>query len=389
MKILYVITKSNWGGAQKHVYDLAVAMKEKGYVSVVALGGEGVLMKRLEDAGVKVHPISSLGRDISINRDVVSFKDIFNIIKRERPDVLHLHSPKAAGLGAMAGRLLRIKKIIVTVHGWSFNEDRPIAQRLLIASFSWLTTLLAHKTILLSEREYAQALHFPGVKGKLVLIPLGIKQPVFLSIDGARQEIARRIGMDLNELGKRTLIGTITELHPNKGIFYLVNAMEQVVKNHPNAVCVVMGDGEDAASLHLLVKGKKLENNFFLVGYVENAAEYLKVFNIFVLPSVKEGLPYAILEAAFASLAVVATTVGGVPEMVEDMKSGVLVQPKNSKELAHALSFMIEHPGMRREYGAMLRESVASKFVIGKMTETIANLYHMESLSRLNAATEV
>ncbi len=375
MKILYVITKSNWGGAQRHVYDLAVAMKEKGHVPVVALGGEGILMKRLEDAGVKVHPLNSLGRDISVGRDAVSFKDIFNIIKRERPDVLHLHSPKAAGLGVLAGRLLRIKKMIVTVHGWSFNEDRPIAQKFLIAFFSWLTTLLAHKTILLSEKEYSQTLHFPGVKGKLALVPLGIRQPVFLSIDGARQEIAKRIGVDLNELGKRLLIGTITELHPNKGIFYLVNAMEQVVKDHPNAVCVVMGDGQDAASLRLLVKGKKLENNFFLVGYVENAAEYLKAFNIFVLPSVKEGLPYAILEAAFASLTVVATTVGGVPEMVEDMKSGVLVQPKNSKELAHALSFMIEHPQMRREYGAALRESTVNKFSIERMLGEVAKLY--------------
>lgn len=378
MKILYVITKSNWGGAQRHVYDLAVTMKEKGHVPVVALGGEGMLMKRLEDVGVKVHPINSLGRDISVGRDAVSFKAIFNIIKREKPDVLHLHSPKVAGLGALAGRILRVKKIIVTVHGWSFNEDRPIAQRLLIASFSWLTTLLAHKTILLSEREYSQALHFPGVKGKLVLIPLGIKQPVFLSIDGARQEIAKRIGMDLNELGKRLLIGTVAELHPNKGIFHLVNAMEQVAKDHPNAVCVIMGDGQDAASLRLLVKGKKLENNFFLVGYVENAAEYLKAFNIFALPSVKEGLPYAILEAAFASLAVVATTVGGVPEMVEDMKSGVLVQPKNSRELAHALSFMIEHPHMRREYGAALRESVVNNFSIEKMIGEVSKLYAVE-----------
>ncbi|MBU6427041.1 glycosyltransferase family 4 protein [Patescibacteria group bacterium] len=384
MKILYIITKSNWGGAQRHVYDLATAVKSKGHTPIVALGGDGVLMKRLEDAGVKTHTISQLGKNISLDKDAASFKDIFRIIKREKPDILHLHSPKAAGLGALAGRTSGVKKILVTVHGFSFNEDRPTAQKLLITFFSWLTMLLAHKTVLLSEKEYSQALRFPGVKNKLSLIPLGIKQPVFISIDGAKREISRLICMDPNEFSKRILIGTLAELHPNKGLPYLVNALEQTVKSHPNVACVIVGDGQDAAALHLMVKDKKLENNVFLTGYLENASEYLKAFNIFVLPSIKEGLPYAILEAAYASLPVVATTVGGIPEIVEDMKSGVLVQPKNSKELAHALSFMIEHPHMRREYGAALRESVAQKFSLEKMIDAISALYNQTRWNLVN-----
>ncbi|MFA6404944.1 MAG: glycosyltransferase family 4 protein [Candidatus Paceibacterota bacterium] len=375
MKILYIITKSNWGGAQRHVYDLALSMKEKSHTPIVALGGNGLLMKRLEDAGIKTYPINSLNRDISMNEDATSFMDIFRIIKRERPDILHLHSPKAAGLGSFAGKLLRVKKTIVTVHGWSFNEDRPISQRIIIAFFSWLTMLLSDKTILLSLREYSQAMHFPWVKNKLTIIPLGIKQPIFLSIDGARQEIGRRIGLDLNEIGKKMILGTVTELHPNKGLFYLINALEQVLPQNPNLVCIIIGDGEEATSLNLLIKSKKLENNVYLLGYIDNASEYLKAFNLFVLPSVKEGLPYVILEAGFASLPVIATTVGGIPEIVEDMKSGVLVQSKNIRELAHAISFMIEHPNMRREYSANLRESVAQKFLFEKMTSEISNLY--------------
>lgn len=375
MKILYIITKSNWGGAQKNVYDLALSMREKGHTTIVALGGNGLLMKRLEDAGIKTYPINSLNRDISMNEDTASFMDIFRMIKRERPDILHLHSPKAAGLGSLAGKLLKVKKIIVTVHGWSFNEDRPISKRIIIAFFSWLTMLLSDKTILLSEKEYSQAMRFPWIKNSLAIIPLGIKQPIFLSIDGARQEMGRRIGLDLNEIGRKMILGTITELHPNKGLFYLINALEQVLPQNPNLVCIIIGDGEEAASLNLLVKSKKLENNIFLLGYIDNASEYLKAFNLFVLPSVKEGLPYVILEAGFASLPVIATTVGGIPEIVEDMKSGVLVQSKNIRELSHAISFMIEHPNMRREYSANLRESVAKKYSFEKMTSEVSNLY--------------
>jgi len=375
MKILYVITKSNWGGAQKHVYDLAVGMKEKGHTTVVALGGDGILRKHLEDAGIKTHTITKLTRDMSLAKDSGSFWDIYKIIKRERPDVLHLHSPKAAGLGALAGRMLRAKKIVYTVHGWTFNEDRPMVQKGMIAFFSWLTVILCHKTILLSEREYNQALLFPKVKAKLVLITPGMRQPVFMSIDGAKQFIGKMANIDLAELGKKMIIGTIAELHANKGLSYLIKAMEQIRETHPNTLCVILGDGEEKEKLAAMIASAKLEDNVKLLGYIEDASHYLKALNIFILPSLKEGLPYALLEAGFASLPVISTTVGGIPEIVEDMKSGVLVQPKNSKELAHSISFMIEHPVMRRQYGTALRDAVMQKFSLQKMIDSVEELY--------------
>jgi len=375
MKILYIITKSNWGGAQKNVFELASAMKERGHTVSVALGGEGILQKKLEDISIKTYPISDLGRDISTKKDFASFRQIYSIIKREKPDVLHLHSPKAAGMGALAGRLQKIKSIIVTVHGWTFNEDRSVGQKIAIAGLSWFTSLLAHKTILISKKDYNQAEHFPGLKDKLSLIPTGIKPPIFMSIDGSKQILGKSIGMDIATINKKIVIGTIAELHPNKGLKYLVASMKQVAKDHPEAICIIIGDGDDKAMLHLTIKEAELENNIFLLGYLENASDYLKAFNIFVLPSEKEGLPYVILEAGCASLPVVATTVGGIPEVVEDMRSGVLVQPKNDKELSHALSFMIEHPAMRKQYGTILRETVIQNFSIEKMLDKTENLY--------------
>jgi glycosyltransferase involved in cell wall biosynthesis len=375
MKILYLITKSNWGGAQRHVFDLAVAMKEKGHDVAVALGGDGTLRTRLEAAGIYTHSITTLGRDISTSKDAGSLKEIISVIRHRRPDVLHMHSPKAAGLGSVAGRLLGVQSIIYTVHGWAFNEDRSLPQRLTIMFFSWLTMVLCHTTILLSEREYGQALNFPWVKEKLQLIPLGIKSPTFISVDGAKQSIAKHIGMPIPEFNKKTVIGTIAELHPNKGLPYLINAFTSVVMQYPQTALIIIGDGQDQPALHLLIKEKKLEQSVFLAGYMDHAAEYLKAFNIFVLPSLKEGLPYAILEAGCASLPVVATTVGGIPEIIEDMRSGVLVQPKNIRELSHALSFMIEHPDERRRYGSALKERVAQNFSVQKMVDSVAELY--------------
>ena len=378
MKILFCITKSNWGGAQRHVYDLAVAMKESGNEVFAAVGGEGLLKDKLEKAGVYTYSIASLGRDMSLGKDAGSFKELYSVIRDKKPDVLHLHSPKAAGLGSLAGRMLGIRKIVYTVHGWTFNESRPFWERAAIASASWATMLLCHKVILISHREYKQTERFPFVKKKIVLVPLGIRPPVFMSRDGAKQLFAKRTGMEFGEFDKRTVIGTVAELHRNKGLQYLIDAARDVIGAHPNSLFLVAGEGDERPRLEAQIKKLGLENDFKLIGYLEDGSQYLKAFSLFVLPSIKEGLPYTILEAGSASLPVVATIVGGIPEMISDMKSGILIQPKKSKELAHAIAFMIEHPEERRAYGAALHEKVQNDFSVEKMIASTQKVYQDE-----------
>jgi glycosyltransferase involved in cell wall biosynthesis len=375
VKILYVITKSNWGGAQRHVYDLAVAMKTAGHEVKVALGGAGMLKDRLEAVGIFTYPISSLGRDISVGKDAGSLREIWKIIREQKPDILHLHSPKAAGLGAFVGRILRVPQIVMTVHGWTWNERRPFAQRLGIVFFSWLTALLCHKVIVISERDRSQGARLPGIRDKIVLIPLGIKPAALMSVDGAKQAMAKAVGLSVQEYDKRFVVGTIAELHPNKGLPYLVNAMADVVSAHPSALCLIAGDGQDAGKLSALIQARHLDKNVFLLGYVADAAEYLKAFSLFVLPSLKEGLPYVLMEAGAASLPVVATTVGGIPDIIQDMHSGILIQPRNTRELSHAILFAIEHPKERRDYGARLKEAVMSRFSLERMIDETKKVY--------------
>jgi len=375
MKILYIITKSNWGGAQRHVFDLALDMKNRGYDVVVALGGDGILRSRLEEKSIPTRPINGLGRDVSVSKDAGSFKEIFNIIRREKPDIIHLHSPKAAGLGALAGRLLRVKKIIYTVHGWAFNENRPLYQKAIIVIFSWFTAILSHKIILLSQKELGQTLSFPFLKNKTVLIPLGIIAPTFMSVDGAKQFIAKKIGVPFADFNKKVVVGTIAELHPNKGLTFFIEAMKVVIEKHPNIMAVLVGDGEQYEYLKKLIEKGGLAKNIFLAGYVESASEYLKAFNFFILPSVKEGLPYTIIEAGYAGLPVIATTVGGIPEIIEDMKSGILIQPRKSSEIAHAINFCAEHTDVARQYAKALNETVKVKFALERMLKETEGVY--------------
>lgn len=372
---MYIITKSNWGGAQRNVFELAVEMKKRNHEVIVVLGGNGILKKKLEDAGVFTHIVESMNRDISIKDDWKSFKEIFSVIKHRKPDVVHLHSSKAIGIGALASRLLRVKKIISTIHGWAFNEERGLFGKIGIIFFSWLSMILSHKIIFVSEYDRLQAKRFPFVKNKLETIHIGINQTVFLSIDGSKQILSKLTGLENTIFNKKTIIGTIAELHKNKGLMYMIEAVSKISKNHPDVIFICIGEGEERQNLEKRISEFGLQDKVYLVGFVDNAVEIIKSFSIFVLPSIKEGLPYAILEAGNANLPVVATTVGGIPEIIEDMKSGVLVQPKKVSELTHAISFLIEQPSERKRYGTALKERINTNFDIAKMFDQTESVY--------------
>lgn len=372
MKILYLITKSNWGGAQRHVFDLAVQSKKAGHEVIVALGGEGILRDRLREESISTRPIQEMWRDIHLSKDIISLGKIFNVIREERPDVLHLHSAKAAGLGSLVGRLLGIKKIIYTVHGFAYNEDRPLYQKLPIIFFSWLTMLFSTHVILLYEKERKQTSHFPYISHKLFVINPGIATPKFFAIGSALQLLQAKSPLSFD---KRIIIGTIAELHPNKGLVYALEALEKLVLRFPSLLFFVIGEGDQRNALETMIKEKNLEKNVVLAGYIAGAAEYLKAFSLFLLPSVKEGLPYCLLEAGYAHLPVVATSVGGIPEIIEDMKSGILVQSKKPDELFHALEFLLKHKNIQREYARNLEEKIRRVFNQERMFAATLALY--------------
>ena len=143
-------------------------------------------------------------------------------------------------------------------------------------------------------------------------------------------------------------------------------------------IYVIIGEGEERTALQNLIQEMHLENEVFLIGKREGASSLLRAFDIFILPSIKEGLPYVILEAGVAELPVVASAVGGIPEIIQDMKSGILVKSKHEDEIALALEFLITNPQKRAEFGERLKEYVAENFSLEKMTTETGRLYEFK-----------
>ena len=340
MKIIIAITKSNFGGAQRYVYDVATSLS-KNHDVVVLFGGTGLLAEKLKTAGIRTISIPELGRDVSMTKDISVFFRILKIFKHEKPDALILNSSKIGGIGSLAGRFAKIKKIIFVVHGFAFNESRSAAQKILIRALYSFIFLFSTKIIAVSQAIYDQGMRLPFGKKKTMVIKLGIDAVPILSKESARQALG--ISPDT------FVVGTLAELHPIKGLSYAIEAIHLL--EIPNLTYVILGEGELRSELEKEIKEKKMENKVYIKGFIKDGSSYLKAFDIFLLPSLSEALSYTLIEAGFAEVPVIATSVGGIPEVIENEKTGLLIRPKNPKEIANAIRVLYENKDLPAQAG--------------------------------------
>jgi glycosyltransferase involved in cell wall biosynthesis len=359
-KVLYLITKATWGGAQRYVFDLATHLPESEYKVVIAYGQYGKLAKDLSEAGIRTREITSLRRDVAVFSDIASFFGIWKCILTEKPDVVHLNSSKAAGLGALAARLCGVKKIIFTVHGWPFKENRLPMSRMVIYFISWFTAFLSNAVIVVSKEDEAIGERMRWVGKKIFYIPIGIETPHFHS----RSEASMLLS--ITTLSPR--IVTIAELHPNKGLRYALAAMAELTKRGMDASYFILGDGEERQTLETLAREYHVSERVRFLGFIPDAARFLKAFDIFVLPSIKEGMPYVLLEAAEAGMQIVTTTAVN-PDVIERYEQVRAVSPADATRLADAI---LEAATAREERSLFPTRTI---FPLSTMVEATRALY--------------
>jgi len=411
--ILYIITKSVWGGAARYIYDLATHLSNE-FEAVVAAGGQGKFAQKIKETGLPYYQIKNFQRSINPFKDFFSFFEIIGLISQLKPDIIHVNSSKAGGLVGITAWLYKFftgrrLRLIFTAHGWAFNEDRPQWQLALIKLFSKLTALFYDKIICVSQYDRQIAIENKiAPVDKLVAIHNGIdiENISFLSKEEAQKKL----------LGKTSplVIGTIAEWTKNKGLFYLLEAILRsdlfdttfLGKIYPKRLyqkgltsrfdVILIGSGEnpDKEKMYSFIKKHELKN-VHLIEWLDQAASYLKAFDIFVLPSIKEGLPYTILEAMAAETPIIATNVGGVPETSRsdlfdttffaiakkvvskrsDLDSLILVEPKNSQQLAEKIIYLIENPKITKEMAKKARQKVEEEFGLEQMLQETKKLY--------------
>jgi glycosyltransferase involved in cell wall biosynthesis len=380
IKILRVIARLNMGGPALHVAYLTAGLRERGYDTTLVAGslarGEDSMAFVAEGRGVDVVRIDELGREISPLRDVVATLRLARLIRRERPDILHTHTAKAGTVGRVAALLAGRHRPPIVVHTFHGHVLRGYFGPLRSTVFRLLERWLAgHTTALIAVspqvRDDLVALHVAPPE-RFVVIRLGIElgERVAGARDG-RVESRRYLGIPPD----RFAVGWIGRMTAVKRTDDVLVAFKRLREDGVDAVLCMVGDGPDRPQLEQRAHELGIVRDTLFLGYQEEVAQFYAAFDALVLPSSNEGTPVSAIEALAAGRPVVATRVGGVPDVVEEGKDGFLVEPGATEELADRLAQLAADPELRGRMGRAGRDRVLPRYAVHRLVDDVDRLY--------------
>jgi glycosyltransferase involved in cell wall biosynthesis len=367
-KILYFITKGNWGGAQKYVFELATNCKAYNLDAHVAIGSEGdILERKLREANIPVLKLTHLSNSLNPIKLFLSILENISVIQKIKPDVVHTNS-SFAGIAIGTACFILRQKCIFTGHGWAFNENRNRVSKGIIKLAYSFVILFHNKTICVSKKVLSQVPKLFGIwdlKHKCSVVYNGINTDdvIYKSFDEVRT-----LNNDVLN------IVTIAELHQSKNYPLVLEALEKLPENIKWNYHMI-GGGEERENLEKIISIHKYKDRIYMHGNLPGASQYLKNFDLFVLGSRTEAFCFVLLEAGLAHLASIATNVGGIPEIIDNEKNGLLVETNDSKGFSKALEKLLTDESLRKELGEKLYEKVSTNFSKTKMLESTFNLY--------------
>jgi glycosyltransferase involved in cell wall biosynthesis len=334
---------------------------------VLAAHGDGPLRDAALAAGVRFVPLRHVRRELHPVHDPLGLLELGALMRRERPDLVHANSSKAGVLGRLAAALAGVPVRIFTAHGWAFNASSGATSTL----YRWADRMMApltSVTICVSERDREAGIAARTCRaGRTVVMPS--------AVDAGPPPPPRE---------RRTpVVVTVARLAEPKDPLTLVRALAAV--RGPAFTARLVGDGPERPAVEAEIRAAGLLEQVELTGERRDVPQLLEHADVFVLSSRSEGAPLSVLEAMAAGLPVVATAVGGVPELVDDGTTGLLVPPGDAPALAAALERLLGDAALRARMGAAGWERVRERFDIAQLRRAHVELYERE-LARVGRA---
>jgi glycosyltransferase involved in cell wall biosynthesis len=384
MKILRVIARLNVGGPARHVVLLDRGLRARGHDTRLVHGSLAPFEASLEhlavEAGLPTTRIRELGRRISPVSDVRAFAQLLRLVFREAPDVIHTHTAKAGTLGRAAACLFNITRprrrrclVVHTFHGHVltgyFGPATNAAIRLVERTLARITDRVV--TISPAQRDDIVARFRIAAASRTTVVPLGLDLDRLARLDPHAPHLRHRFGIPEGAL----VVGYVGRFVAIKDLATLVRAFARVAAERPDAVLLLVGDGPLRSELGALVTALSLQERVRLAGWIEDLAPLYATIDICALSSLNEGTPVALIEAMAAARAVVATRVGGVADVVEHERTGLLVPPRQPEALADAIVSLAADPAERARMGAAGRQAVVGRFSPERLVDDIDRLY--------------
>jgi glycosyltransferase involved in cell wall biosynthesis len=380
VKVLRVIARLNMGGPALHVAYLTSGLAERGYDTTLVAGtlarGEDSMAFVAEELGVHVERLPELSREISPLRDLRAVLRLAQVIRERRPHILHTHTAKAGAVGRIAALLAgdaRPPIVVHTFHGHVlrgyFDPVRTYGFRLLERWLARTTT----KLIAVSPQVRDDLVAF-GVAPpeKFAIVRLGIELEQRVTTNGdARSQTRRVLGVPDGAF----VIGWIGRMTAVKNTDDVLRTLRALHNRGVDAYLVMVGDGPDRERVEQRAHDLRVTRRCLFLGYQEEVGRFYASLDAILLPSVNEGTPVSAIEALAAARPVVATRVGGVPDVVVDGEDGFLVEPGAPDALAERLERLARDAELRKRMGAHGRARVIDRYAVARLVDDTDALY--------------
>jgi glycosyltransferase involved in cell wall biosynthesis len=379
IKIVRVISRLNVGGPAIHTVLLSEALNKGGYKDILVCGrvseAEGDMSNLAASRNVKPVIVKELKRDITFKGDLKAFLELYRIMRRERPDIVHTHAAKAGTLGRMAAILSGVPVRIHTFHGHIFDGYfNPVKAKIFLLIERFLA-LFTDKVVTVSDvvrDEISNKLKVTN-SGKCVVVQLGLELDKFLVCEANKGIFRKDLGLD----GDTILVGIIGRLVPIKNHKMFLDAAKIVLEKCGGRKIkfIVIGDGELRMSLEKHAKDIGIKDHVIFTGWRKRLSSVYADLDIVALTSLNEGTPVSIIEAMASGKAVVATAVGGVGDLVRDGINGALAGSDDAHDFAGKLLDLVKDKDKRSSYGLEGRDTVRERYSKDRLVKDIKRLY--------------
>jgi glycosyltransferase involved in cell wall biosynthesis len=377
IKVLRIIARLIIGGPSFHVINLNKGLDPHNFESLLVCGtenaGEQSLMDLAFAQGIKPVVISEMVAEASLKpRDLKALYKLYCLLRRQRPDIVHTHTAKAGFLGRLAARLAKVPIVVHTYHGHILHGYHSSFKTNLLRR---MEKSLAHITdcIIAVSTEVKRDLVAYGVSSpeKIMVIPLGLELEPFLNCAAHRGELRHELGID----DSAPLIGIVGRIVPIKNHRLFLDAALHVADQNPRVRFVIVGDGPLRPEMERYAYELGIANRVIFTGWRRDLQRIYADLDVLAVSSINEGTPVSAIEAMAAGRPVVATCVGGMPDLITEGEAGYLVPAEDAKALATAVASLLKDPKASRQMGQRARAVVKERFAAQRLITDMERLY--------------
>jgi len=369
IRVLEMIDQPFLGGGQINLLSLARNLDREKFEVLVCSRDGGPLVDEVKKNDIQHFPVPFSKR---IGRKIIP--QINTILSNKKIDILHTHGGIAGFYGRWAARKCRTPVTVHTLHGIHYLHYRNFFLKHFLILLERYFSKSTDAVIFVSEADKEKGRKFKlAPEEKMYTIKNGIDLSAFKEEGVLNNEADKRKQVGLESF--QPIVGTVARLHRQKGIPYLLKAVKTISQEFPRTKILIIGGGPLSQKLQRMARQLRVKEYIWFMGERKDAQYLLSLFDVFVLPSLWEGLPYVLMEASVLGKPVVATDVDGNREIIEDGKTGILVPARNPEKMAEAVIRLLREKGFASKLGETAKESIPPKFNCSRMVEETQNLY--------------